>query len=231
MKKNKSFVSVVVVAGGKGTRMNMDINKQYVCIGEKPVLARTLSVFEENDIINEIILVVSKDEMFYCKENIIDKFDFKKIKHLVTGGAERQNSVFKGLMEVSKQSDIVVIHDGARPFVNDEIIKNSIEEVLKFGAVTAAVPVKDTIKSAYDGFVEKTYDRKTLWSIQTPQVFLYDTIMKAHEKANKENITSTDDTSLTEMMGVKTRIVKGSYDNIKITTREDLTFAKAVIQQ
>ena len=120
---------------------------------------------------------------------------------------------------------------GQRPFVNSRIILNCVQEALEFGAVTAAVPVKDTIKSVSDGFVEKAYDRKTLWSIQTPQVFLYDTIMKAHEKANRENIIATDDTTLTEMLGIKTRIVNGSYDNIKITTREDLVFAKAIVEK
>jgi CTP:molybdopterin cytidylyltransferase MocA len=137
MRKNKLFVSTVIVAGGKGTRMNMDINKQYINIGDKPVLARTVSVFEECPIVNEIILVINEEEIFYCKENIVDKFAFKKIKKLVSGGAERQNSVYKGLMEVNKQSDIVVIHDGARPFINSEIVTNCIEEALEFGAVTA----------------------------------------------------------------------------------------------
>lgn len=231
MKKNKLFVSAVIVAGGKGTRMNMDINKQYLCIGDKPVLARTLNIFEECSIVNEIILVINRDEIFYCKDNIVDKFIFKKVKKLVAGGAERQNSVYEGLMEVNKQSDVVVIHDGARPFVNNEIVINCIQEALDFGAVTAAVPVKDTIKSANNGFVENTYDRKTLWSIQTPQVFLYETIIKAHERAKRENIIATDDTTLTEAMGVKTRIVNGSYDNIKITTKEDLVFANAIIEK
>lgn len=231
MRKNKLFISSVIVAGGKGTRMNMDINKQYIYIGDKPVLARTLEVFEQCPAINEIILVVNEEEIFYCKENIVDKFGFEKVKKLVLGGVERQNSVYKGLVEVNKQSDVVVIHDGARPFVNSRIILNCVQEALEFGAVTAAVPVKDTIKSVSDGFVEKAYDRKTLWSIQTPQVFLYDTIMKAHEKANRENIIATDDTTLTEMLGIKTRIVNGSYDNIKITTREDLVFAKAIVEK
>lgn len=231
MRKNKLFISSVIVAGGKGTRMNMDINKQYIYIGDKPVLARTLEVFEQCPAINEIILVVNEEEIFYCKENIVDKFGFEKVKKLVSGGVERQNSVYKGLVEVNKQSDVVVIHDGARPFVNSRIILNCVQEALEFGAVTAAVPVKDTIKSVSDGFVEKAYDRKTLWSIQTPQVFLYDTIMKAYEKANRENIIATDDTTLTEMLGIKTRIVNGSYDNIKITTREDLVFAKAIVEK
>lgn len=231
MRKNKVFVSVVVVAGGKGTRMNMGVNKQYLYIGDKPVLATTLGVFEKCKIVNEIILVVNRDEILYCKENIIDKFAFKKVKKLVAGGVERQNSVYEGLKEVDKQSDIVIIHDGARPFVNNEIIINCVKGALDFRVATAAVPVKDTIKSANNGFVESTYDRKTLWSIQTPQVFLYETIINAHEKANKENIIATDDTTLTEAMGIKTRIVNGSYDNIKITTKEDLIFAKAIVEK
>ncbi|MFZ5987394.1 MAG: 2-C-methyl-D-erythritol 4-phosphate cytidylyltransferase [Bacillota bacterium] len=233
MKKGQKLnISVVVVAAGKGTRMNMDINKQYIEVCEKPVLARTLQVFEDCDHIGEIILVVNESDIFYCKQNIIEAFSFDKVKSLVAGGAQRQNSVYNGLIEVSKDTDIVLIHDGARPFINEEIIIDCAKAALEFGASTAAVPVKDTIKSSdKEGFVEKTLDRSTLWSIQTPQAFLYNKILGAHLKALEDGFTGTDDTVLTERMGIRTRLVMGSYDNIKITTREDLVFAEAIINK
>ncbi|HOM03713.1 MAG TPA: 2-C-methyl-D-erythritol 4-phosphate cytidylyltransferase [Acetivibrio sp.] len=231
MKKDKKIrVSAVVVAAGKGTRMNMDVNKQYINVGGIPLLARTLKVFEDCFLIDEVVLVVGNSDMFYCKENVVEAYNLKKVKMLVAGGAQRQDSVYNGLLQVSVESDIVVIHDGARPFINEEIIENCIEAAEEFGASTAAVPVKDTIKSADSGgFVKETLERSTLWAIQTPQAFLKDVIMKAHKKAADDGFYGTDDTVLVERMGIRTRLVMGSYNNIKITTREDLTFAEALI--
>ncbi|TYQ15153.1 UNVERIFIED_CONTAM: 2-C-methyl-D-erythritol 4-phosphate cytidylyltransferase [Acetivibrio alkalicellulosi] len=232
MKNIKKFVSAIIVAAGKGTRMNLDINKQYMEICDQPVLARTLNAFEMCKLINEVILVVNESDIFYCKENIVEFFKLNKIKKIVCGGKERQNSVYNGLLEISKHSDIVVIHDGARPFISEEIIGNCISGAYEYNACTAAVPVKDTIKGAdINGFVEKTYDRKTLWSIQTPQAFRYDIIVKAHEKGIEDKTIVTDDTSLTEYLGYPTKLVMGSYDNIKITTIEDLEFGKAIIEK
>lgn len=231
MKKNrKLWVSAVVVAAGKGTRMNMDINKQYIKVCKVPLLARTLKVFEECCLIDEVVLVVNNNDMFYCKQNVVEDYGLKKVKLLVAGGEQRQNSVYNGLIQVNNEADIIIIHDGARPFINEEIIKNCIEAAQEYGASTTAVPVKDTIKSSDDGgFVKETLERSTLWSIQTPQAFLKDVIIKAHKIAMEDGFNGTDDTVLAERIGVRTRLVMGSYNNIKITTREDLTFAEAVV--
>ena len=230
MKKSKKvWTSAVVVAAGKGTRMNMDINKQYIDIDGIPLLARTLKVFEDCSLIDEVVLVVNNNDMFYCKENVVEAYDLKKVKFLVAGGAQRQDSVYNGLCQVNNEAEIVVIHDGARPFITEEIIEECIEAAQEYGAATAAVPVKDTIKSAdEDGFVKKTLERSTLWAVQTPQAFLKDIIMKAHKKAAEDGFYGTDDTVLVERMGMPVRVVMGSYNNIKITTREDLIFAEAL---
>lgn len=231
MKKiEKVNVSLVIVAAGKGTRMNMDVNKQYIDVCGIPILARTLSRFDALDYIKEIILAVHADDILYCKEHIIDAFKFNKIKCLVTGGATRQDSVFNGLKEVSREADVVIVHDGARPFVSEDSIVSCIEAAAQYGVSTVAVPAKDTIKySDSEGFVESTLDRSRLWSIQTPQAFKYKIIMDSHKQAQTDNYVGTDDTVLTERLGYKTRLVMGSYNNIKITTREDLVFAEAIV--
>ena len=230
MKKWKSqFVTAVIVAAGKGTRMNLDVNKQYIEIRGIPVLVRTLQAFESCGIINEIVLVVNEADIMYCKQEIIDSFRFGKIKSIVCGGKERQQSVYNGLAGADKSTDIVVIHDGARPFITEECIAESVRDALEHGAACAAVPVKDTIKTADQGnFIESTPDRSKLWAIQTPQAFKYDLIMKAHESARHDGFTGTDDAVLIERLGHRVRLVMGDYLNIKITTQEDLIFAEAI---
>ncbi|HHW47541.1 MAG TPA: 2-C-methyl-D-erythritol 4-phosphate cytidylyltransferase [Clostridiaceae bacterium] len=224
------FVSSVIVAAGKGTRMNMDINKQYLEICGIPVLARTLQVFEDCRFINEIVLVVNEYEILYCKQNIIDEYGFTKVKTLVAGGLERQDSVYNGLLEVDKSCDIVLIHDGARPFAGEKNIIDSIYAAYEFGASCVAVPVKDTVKrSDKDGFVVETLDRSALWLIQTPQTFKYGLILDAHKKALEDGFIGTDDASLVERLGHKPKLVMGGYDNIKITTREDIPVAEAIL--
>ncbi|WP_026073723.1 2-C-methyl-D-erythritol 4-phosphate cytidylyltransferase [Acetivibrio cellulolyticus] len=230
IKHNKLYASLVVVAAGKGTRMNMDMNKQYIKVGGTPILARTLRKFDDLDYINEIILVVHCDDILYCKDNIIDAYKFKKIKCVVTGGLTRQDSVFNGLKEVCDEADVVIIHDGARPFVDEGSIIGCIEAAIACGVATVAVPVKDTIKSSNsEGFVDSTPDRSTLWAVQTPQAFKYNIIMDSHKCAKKDNFVGTDDTVLAERLGFKTKLVMGNYNNIKITTKEDLIFAEAII--
>jgi len=231
MKKNRDlFISAVIVAAGKGSRMKMDINKQYVEIGGVPVLARTIQVFEDCSMVDEIVVVVNEQDIFYCKEHIVDEFGFTKIKKLVSGGATRQNSVYNGILEVSERCDIVLIHDGARPFILEESIIESIYAAQEYGASCVAVPVKDTIKIAdSEGFVERTLDRSLLWSIQTPQTFRLELIMQAHKKAAESGFIGTDDAVLVERLGHRLKLVMGSYDNIKITTREDLALAEAII--
>lgn len=231
MKKSKElFVNAVIVAAGRGTRMCMDKNKQYIDIAGKPILARTLEAFDRCDLINEIIVVVSEQDIVYCKQHIIDMYGIKKVKCIVAGGDERQESVYNGLLNVSSGCDIVVIHDGARPFITEDIIINSILTAKEYGAACVAVPTKDTIKvSDSDQFINETLNRSMLWSIQTPQAFAYKTIMEAHIKAKEDGFVGTDDAVLVERLGLKVKLVMGSYDNIKITTKDDLVFAQAII--
>ena len=230
-KSNDVFVSAVVVAAGKSSRMNMDTNKQYIEIGGVPVLARTLLAFQNCDKVREIIVVVNGQDILFCKQEIIDNYDLDKVKKLVAGGEERQESVYNGLIEVSEKCDIVLIHDGARPFVREESIYESISAAFEYGASCVAVPSKDTIKSADDdGFVNRTLDRKKLWIIQTPQAFRYELIMDAHRKAMEDGFKGTDDAVLVERLGLPLKLVMGSYDNIKITTQEDLIIGEAIAE-
>ena len=228
-----TFVSVIIAAAGKGTRMNSDINKQYINICGVPVLARSIGVFQECKLINEIIVVVSKDDIIFCKKNIIDTYEFTKVTQIVAGGDSRQKSVLNGLNAVNKDTEIVLIHDGARPFVKQEIIIDSITSAMNFGAACVAVPVKDTIKRSVgkDGqdFITETIPRETLWLVQTPQAFRYSLIREAHIKAYEEGFEGTDDSILVERLGVPVKIVMGRYDNIKITTWEDLIIGEAIL--
>jgi len=231
MKRDKDLmISAVIVAAGKGTRMNMDINKQYIEIGDMPVLARTLEVFESCRLIEEIIVVVNGHDIVYCKENIIDAFGFTKVAKLVAGASTRQGSVYKGLCEVREVCDIVLIHDGARPFVTEQCLKDSIYAAQEYGACCLAVPVKDTVKEVDEqGFVRKTLNRNSLWAIQTPQTFKYRLILDAHIKAAQEGFIGTDDATLVERMGHPLKLIMGDYNNIKITTQEDLILAEAIL--
>jgi len=228
-----TFVSVIIAAAGKGTRMNSDINKQYINICGVPVLARSIGVFQECKLINEIIVVVNKDDIIFCKKNIIDTYEFTKVTQIVAGGDSRQKSVLNGLNAVNKDTEIVLIHDGARPFVKQEIIIDSITSAMNFGAACVAVPVKDTIKRSVgkDGqdFITETIPRETLWLVQTPQAFRYSLIREAHIKAYEEGFEGTDDSILVERLGVPVKIVMGRYDNIKITTWEDLIIGEAIL--
>lgn len=192
-------------------------------------MARTIQAFEDCDFINEIILVLNEQDILFCRSNIVEYYSFNKVKFLVAGGSERQYSVFNGLREVSSKCEVVLIHDGARPFIREECIINSIKSAWEYGASCAAVPVKDTIKSAdANGFISETLERSTLWSIQTPQTFRYEIIMDAHRKALEDGFTGTDDAVLVERQNFKVKLVMGGYDNIKITTIEDLVMAEAI---
>lgn len=231
-KENKICISAVIVAAGKGSRMNMDINKQYIEIGGIPVLARTIQAFEDCESINEVVLVVNEQDIVYCKQSIVELYELYKVKSIVAGGGTRQQSVYNGLCEVNGNCGIVLIHDGARPFVKTESLLDSINAAYEFGASCVAVPAKDTVKRADEnGFVVETPDRGSLWYIQTPQTFSYPLIMEAHRKAAEDNFTGTDDAVLVERLGHPMKLVMGSYDNIKITTKEDLAIAEAIVSQ
>ena len=220
--------SVIIVAGGSGSRMNMNINKQFIKINEKEVIAHTIDKFYKNEYIDEIILVVKEDEIDYFNKNIINKYGYKNIK-IALGGKERQDSVYNGLKIVDKDWDMVLVHDGARPFVSKEIIKKAVTETKKASVI--GVRVKDTIKVVNNNEIISTPNRNTLWAIQTPQTFKYDLLKIAYEKAYEENFYGTDDSSLVENLGEKVNIIEGSYENIKITTKEDLNMAYQIIKE
>ncbi len=232
MKKNRQLTaSAIIVAAGKGTRMNLEQNKQYIDIGDIPVLARTIRAFEDCEAIEEIVLVVNEEDILFCKQEIVDLCEFTKVKCIVAGGRERQESVYNGLGEVDGDCGVVLVHDGARPFIGEEDICACIDAAWQYDAACVAVPVKDTIKIADgDGFIVNTPERSLLWAMQTPQGFKYDLIMEAHKKAREEEFTGTDDAVLAERAGAKVKLVKGSYFNIKITTQEDLILAESIAE-
>lgn len=234
------IVTAIVLASGKGSRMNSDIPKQFMLIENKPVIYYALKKFQENKIIDNIILVTGESDISYCKENIVNKYNFTKVKKITAGGKERYNSVYNGLkaLEELKQLDnntsdtidYVLIHDGARACISDNIIENCYNDVKKYNACVSAVPVKDTIKVAdTKGFAINTPDRSTLWQIQTPQAFEYNLVKNAYEKMiiddNRGNIT--DDAMVVERYsGTKVKMSLSEYTNIKITTPEDMSIAK-----
>lgn len=225
-------VTAIVLAAGKGSRMQSDIPKQYMEVEGKPVLYYSLKAFEESSVDN-IILVTSEDNVSYCKNDIIDKYNINKVKYVVAGGSERYWSVRNGL-NAAKGTDYVLIHDAARPCLTHEIIEQSIVEVQKTGACTVGVPVKDTIKLVdEDCFGIETPPRNLLWQVQTPQSFLYRDIMKAYRYMEQTNDTDiTDDTMIMERyLGVKTKMIFGDYCNIKITTPEDLFIVESFLKK
>lgn len=220
------FVSVIVAAAGMSNRMGSKINKQFIAIDNKPILAHTIEKFEKCKYIDEIIVVCKEEEVEYCRKEIVKKYRLKKVTNIVRGGKERQDSVYNGIMALNEKADIVLTHDGARPFVKIESIEDGIKGVIEHGACVIGVPVKDTIK-VIDGSreVHHTPKRDLLWAAQTPQCFWTHLLKRGYEMAADENIVGTDDSSLVEKMGHPIKMIMGSYDNIKITTPEDLIIA------
>lgn len=225
----------IVLAAGKGSRMKSDIAKQFMTLKGREVLYYSLKVFQENANIRDIILVTGQDDIEFCKKNIVDRYSLDKVSRVCAGGKERYNSVYLGLRQVEERDrNIVLIHDGARPFVTDRMIDETIEAAGKYGACTVGMPVKDTIKKVDEnGFGVETPDRNYLYQIQTPQAFKYDLLISAYDKMEAdENYKITDDTMLVEQYeGVRSKIVEGAYENIKITTPEDLEIAVKFVEK
>jgi 2-C-methyl-D-erythritol 4-phosphate cytidylyltransferase len=221
----------VIVSAGKGQRFMNGKKKQFYFLADKPILAHTLDKFETCPLVHSILLVVGQDDMDYCLKEIVEKYQYQKISQIVPGGKRRQESVKNGIEALAKDAEIVVIHDGVRPFVTREMIEESIHSAQRFGAVVMAMPVKDTIKMVHaNGTVLQTLDRESLWQIQTPQTFQAHVIKEAYQKATEDGFVGTDDASLVERMGIKVHILPGSYTNIKITTPEDLIFANLFLR-
>ena len=229
MINNKKCVAVITAAGS-GKRMGSDRKKQFIELFGKPVIAYTLEKFQNTDEIDDIVLVVSKDDIDFCRSEIVVKYGFSKVREILAGGAERQESVYKGVMTAAELGEIILIHDGVRPFVKrDEIVK-TVEAADEKGAAILAVKVKDSLRS-FDGTESKFVPRENMWLVQTPQSFRRDIIVNAHKKAAEDGFSGTDDAVLAERMGCNIYLVEGSYENIKITTPEDLVFSEAILKK
>ena len=226
--------TAIVLAAGQGKRMGSDVAKQFLLLDGKPVLYYSLKNFEES-MVDDVILVIGDGMQDYCRENIV-----QKVRAIVTGGKERYHSVAYGLRAVEAGCDYVLIHDGARPFADPSIIERGVEAVQKYGACVVGMPVKDTIKiSDENGFCESTPNRNRVWMIQTPQIFSYPLIHGAYEKLLQEEkhllekgVAITDDAMVAELFtDQKVKFVEGSYQNIKLTTPEDLKVAEVFLKQ
>jgi 2-C-methyl-D-erythritol 4-phosphate cytidylyltransferase len=225
------MVSVIIVAAGKGVRMNEALRKQYLSLAGRPILSHTLLVFDGYSGLNEIFLVVPEEDLDFCYRHVLWPFTLQKKIRLIPGGPERQDSVYNGLLAITNRKSIVVIHDGVRPFVRPGHITACINGARHYGACAMGIPAYDTLKHVNDlGWIAKTIKRDAIWLVQTPQAFQYERIMLAHEKARKDGFFGTDDALLVERLGEKVKMIQGSRFNIKITTREDLVLAKAILQ-
>lgn len=227
MERETIFCSAVIVAAGSGKRMGADRPKQFLELCGKTIIERTAAVFSGCKLIDEIIIVSSEEGIREC-ENLLGNIK-KNIKYVV-GGKERYDSVYNGIRAVDPSCGVIVIHDGVRPFVTEKMIEDSIECAMRDGACVCAVKSKDTVKICKaDGFVDHTPDRELVYNVQTPQTFRRDIIEKAYRTAFERGVFGTDDASLAENCGIPVRIIEGSYDNIKITTPDDLVVGEKIL--
>ncbi|MGN0399692.1 MAG: 2-C-methyl-D-erythritol 4-phosphate cytidylyltransferase [Blautia sp.] len=225
--------TAIVLAAGQGKRMKSKVQKQFLKLKGKPILYYSLACFEKSKEIQEILVVTGEESIDFVKREIIEVYGFHKVKAVIAGGKERYDSVYNGL-RACEDCDYVFIHDGARPFITEEIIKRGKDAVLEYGACTVGMPSKDTVKLAdSNGMVVSTPNRNLVWNIQTPQVFCYKEIRKAHEEARTRDMSGiTDDAMVMEEYGsLKIKLVEGSYENIKITTPEDILMAEKLLEK
>ena len=222
----------IILAGGAGKRMGAATNKQFLLIDNKPIIVHTLEIFENCRSIDSIFLVVNQKDLPVIQKEILETYRFKKVTKVVIGGMLRQDSVRNGLEAIEGQCDIVVIHDGARPFVSPSFIEKGIFLMEMFDAVIPGLPAKDTIKAvSKEGFVSKTLPRDSLWQVQTPQTFKYELIVKAYREGMAKKLYGYDDATFIEHLGKKVKVIEGSPYNMKITTPEDLIIAQGILSQ
>ena len=227
LERKDDMNTVMIVAAGSGKRMNAGMNKQFIKINDKEIVAHTIERFYNSSLIDEIILCIKEEEEEFVRENIIEKYGFKDIV-ISYGGKERQDTINNGLEKVSPDCDILLIHDGARPFVTDEIIENAVNETKKLKATVVGVMVKDTIKVVDGNEIVDTPNRANLWAAQTPQSFDFNLIKEAYDIAYRDGFYGTDDAMIAEHAGHKVYMIQGSYDNIKITSPEDLPISEVI---
>lgn len=225
--------TAIVLAAGSGSRMKSKTKKQFLELGAYPLLYYSLKEFDKSPLIDEIILVSSREDLLFCQKEIVNKYSFSKVKKIIEGGRERYLSVYEGL-KACQDCSYVLIHDGARPFISQSMIRDCLNEVKKTGACIVGVPVKDTIKRvSKEGWVEDTPKRETLWNVQTPQTFSYPLIKRAYDRGIEDkSFFFTDDAMLVERLGEsRVKMILGSYKNIKITTTEDLQIAELYLSE
>ncbi len=223
-------IGAVVLAAGSGKRMGADVPKQYLTLCGKPIMLYCLEAFEKSRV-DEIVLVVAAGDEAYCREQIVEKYHISKVRAIVAGGAERYDSVYEGLKAI--QCDYVLIHDCARAFLTEDIIERSIAGAKEYSACVVGMPVKDTIKIADErGWVDTTPQRDLVWSVQTPQSFSYPLIYEAYTRLQSCDKTGVTDDAMVVEKTMKTRVklIEGSYENIKVTTPEDLLLGERILQ-
>lgn len=225
----KEKVVAIVPAAGVGRRFGDGTNKPFETLGDKPLMLWAVETLGSLSEIKEIIPVVKEDHMESAAE-LFELYSVQKIKRIAPGGRERQDSVFHGLNLVEDKKSVVLVHDGVRPLIEPHIVRYALRELKDCDGVVVGVPVKDTIKEVTDGVVKKTLRRDVLWAVQTPQIFRYETIRDAYERAVADSFSSTDESALVERYGGKVKVVMGSYTNIKITTPGDLLIAEQFLK-
>ena len=223
-------VIAIIPAAGIGKRFGEARNKSFVALAGKPLLLWALEAVHALPEVVEIIPVLKDSDMEYAVD-LLDEYSFPKVKKIAPGGQERQDSVFHGLNLVEEKESVILVHDGARPLVESTVISAAISQLTDCDGVVLGIPLKDTVKEVEEGIASKTLTRGTLWSIQTPQIFPYEKIYAAYEKAMSESFYSTDDSALVEKYGGRIKVVMGSYTNIKITTPEDLEIAELFLER
>lgn len=226
--------AVLIPAAGMGRRMGSSVSKQYLDLAGKPILAHTLSIFDAHPLVEVIYPIIPLDDFSYCQSEILQPYAFRKVKRLIAGGDERQDSVANGLAALAQDGYTeaqrpVLIHDGARPLFNPALLAPLLDDIAAAGACIVGVPVKDTIKTVDAGLITSSPERSRLWQAQTPQGFLYPLLRDAFEQAAASGFRGTDDASLLAHIGQPVRMVAGDYRNIKVTTPEDLVIAKALL--
>lgn len=223
-------VIVLIPAAGMGRRMGATVNKQYLTLADRPILAHTLALFERHPLIDRIYVISPRAELDFCREEVVQRYHFAKVVEVVAGGAERQDSVANGLAAAAPgDDDVVLVHDGVRPFFPADLLAEVVATARREGACLVGVPVKDTVKRVTDGHVTATPERRQLWLAQTPQAFTGAVLRQAFARAARDGFRGTDDASLVERLGRPVAMLTGSERNIKITTPEDLILARAFL--
>ena len=222
-------VGVIIPAAGRGKRIGASVPKQFLEIQGEPLLHHTLTVFAYCKLISYVVLVMPRADVDEMGKDWLNKY--KIVREVVVGGEQRQDSVYNGFNSLEEKTDIVVVHDGVRPFTTPQMITATVEGAQQYGAAITAIPVSDTVKQVVDGFVKQTIPREGLWRVQTPQAFQYGLLQKAFKKAKEDSYYGTDEGALIEYLGKGVKIVPGSELNIKITRKEDLALGESLLSR